>query len=51
MHQSTMVEGEHEGDDNNFLFEHKHRKIQQTFSHILKVVATNNFEALIPWSC
>jgi hypothetical protein len=47
----TMVEGNHEGDDEIFLFEHKHRKIRQNPSHTSKVVATNNIETLIPWSC
>jgi hypothetical protein len=46
-----MVEGDHEGDDNNSLSEHKYHKIQQKFSHISKVMATNNFETLTPWSC
>ncbi len=44
-----MVEGDHEGDDEDFLLEHKHRKIQQIPSHIYKVVATNNLKTLIPW--
>jgi len=48
MHGLTMVEGDHKGDDKDFLFEHKHRKIQQIPSHTLKVVATNNLETLIP---
>jgi len=46
----TMVEGNHDGDDEDSLFEHKHLKIWQTFSHISKVVLTNNIEILIPWS-
>ncbi len=47
----TMVERNHEGDDENSLFEHKQGKIQQFFSHTFKIVATNNLETLIPWSC
>ncbi len=39
-----MVEGDHEGDDEDSLFKHKHHKIQQTPSHISKVVAINNLE-------
>jgi hypothetical protein len=46
-----MVEGNHEGNDEDFLFEHKYRKIQQYFSHIFKTMATNNLETLTPWSC
>jgi hypothetical protein len=46
-----MVERNHEGDDEDFLLEHKHRKTQQIPSHISKVVATNNFETLTPWFC
>jgi hypothetical protein len=46
-----MVEGDHEGNEEDFLFEHKHRKIQQTLSHIPKVIATNNLETLTLWSC
>ncbi len=45
-----MVEKDHEGDDEDFLLEHKYHKIRQTPSHTSKVVATNNFETLIPWS-
>jgi hypothetical protein len=45
-----MVEGDHEGDDEDSLFEHKHCKIQQTPLHTSKVVAINNFETLTPWS-
>jgi hypothetical protein len=37
-----MVEGDHEDDDENYLFKHKHCKIQQTPSHTFKVMATNN---------
>jgi hypothetical protein len=46
-----MVEGDHEGDDKDSLLEHKHHKVRQTPSHISKVMATNNFETLIPRSC
>jgi hypothetical protein len=46
-----MVEKDHEGDDKDSLLEHKHHKIQQTPSHIFKIVATNNLETLIPWFC
>jgi hypothetical protein len=38
-----MVEGDHEGDDEDFLFEHKHCKIRKTPSHTFKAIATNNF--------
>jgi hypothetical protein len=41
-----MVEGNYEGDDKDFLFKHKHYKIQQTLSHISKIVATNNIKTL-----
>jgi hypothetical protein len=44
MHGSIMVERDHEGDDEDFLFKHKHHKIQQIPSHTFKVVAINNFE-------
>jgi hypothetical protein len=44
-----MVEGDHESDDNDSLFEHKHRKIRKTLSHISKSLATNNFKILTPW--
>jgi hypothetical protein len=46
-----MCKGNHEGDDEDFLLEHKYCKIQQTPSQTSKVVATNNFETLTPWSC
>jgi hypothetical protein len=46
-----MAEGDHEGNDEDFLLEHKHHKIQKILSHISKVVATNNFKTLTPWSC
>jgi len=46
-----MVEGDHEGNDEDFLLKQKHHKIQQTPSHTSKVVATNNFKTLTPWSC
>ncbi len=46
-----MVEGSHEGDDEDSLFKHKHRKIRQTTSHISKIMATNNLKTLTPWSC
>jgi hypothetical protein len=47
----AMVEGNHEGDDEDFLFKHKHCKIQQIPSHISKVVATSNLKTLAPWFC
>jgi hypothetical protein len=50
MQQLKMVEGDHESNDQDSLLELKHRKIQQTPSHISKIVATNNFKTLIPWS-
>ncbi len=51
MHGLVMVERDHEGDAKNSLLEHKHHKSQQTPSHTSKIVATNNFETLTPWSC
>jgi hypothetical protein len=50
MQGSIIVEANHEKDDKNSLFEHKLGKIQQTPSHISKVMAINNLETLIPWS-
>jgi len=47
----AMVEGDHEGDDKDFLLEHKHCKIRQILSHTSKTMATNNFETQTPWSC
>jgi hypothetical protein len=47
----AMVEGVYVGDDEDFLLECKHHKIQQTPSHISKVVATNDVEKPTPWSC
>jgi hypothetical protein len=44
-----MVERNHEGDDEDFLFKHKHRKILQVLSHTSKDVDTNNLETLTPW--
>jgi len=46
----VMVEGNHERDDEDSLLEHKHCKIQQIPSHTSKVVTTNNFKTVIPWS-
>jgi len=46
-----MVEGDHDGNDENSLLKHKHRKIRQILSHMFKTMATNNFETLTPWSC
>jgi hypothetical protein len=46
-----MVEGDHEGDDEDFLLKHKLCEIQQIPSHTSKVMATNNLETLTPWSC
>jgi hypothetical protein len=51
MHGLAMVERDHEGDDEDSIFEHKHRKIRQTVSHTSKALTTNNLETLIPWSC
>jgi hypothetical protein len=45
----AMVEGDHEGNDEEFLLKHKHRKIQQNPSHTSKIMATNNLETRIPW--
>jgi hypothetical protein len=50
MQQLTMVEGDCEGNDQDYALKLKRRKIQQTPSHISKVVATNNFKILTPWS-
>jgi hypothetical protein len=41
----------HVGDDEDSLFTHKHHITSQTPSIISKVVAINNFEKLVPWSC
>jgi hypothetical protein len=46
MHGLIMVERNHEGDDEDSLFKHKHYKIQQTPSHTSKVMAINNFKTL-----
>jgi hypothetical protein len=46
-----MVEGDHEGDDKDSLFKHKHCKIQQIPFHTSTIVATNNLETVTPWSC
>jgi len=48
---SPLCDGDHEGNDEDSLFKHKHYKIQQTPSHTSKVVATNNLKTLTPWSC
>jgi hypothetical protein len=47
----AMVEGYHESDDEDFLLEHNHHKIRQTFLHTSKTMAINNLKTLIPWSC
>jgi hypothetical protein len=47
----AMVEKNREGNDKDSLFEQKHYKIQQTFSHTSKAMATNSLETLTPWSC
>jgi hypothetical protein len=46
-----MDENFHEGDDKDFLHEHKHHMSPQILSQSFKVVATNNHETLTPWSC
>jgi hypothetical protein len=46
-----MVERVYEGNDENYLLEHKHCKIWKFPSHTSKIMATNNFKTLIPWSC
>jgi hypothetical protein len=46
----VIGEGNHESDYEDFLFEHKHRKIRQIFLHTSKTMAINNLETLIPWS-
>jgi len=43
-----MVEGNHEGNDEDSLLEDKYCNIRQAFSHISKVVATNSLETLTP---
>jgi hypothetical protein len=49
MHGLTIVEGDHEGKEEDYLFEHKHHKIQQIPSHTSKNMAdANNLETLIP---
>ncbi len=45
-----MFEGDHEGNDEDSLIKHKYHKIQQTPSCTSKVMATNNFKTLTPWS-
>jgi hypothetical protein len=45
-----LVERDYEGNDKDSLLEDKHHKIQQSPSHTSKIVATNNFETLSPWS-
>jgi hypothetical protein len=50
MQGSTMVERDYEGDDKDSLFKHKHRKIQQTPSHLSKVMGINNLKTQTPWS-
>jgi hypothetical protein len=47
----VMVEGNHEGDDEDSLFEHKHHKIWQTLSHTSKAMAIDNLKTLTPWFC
>jgi hypothetical protein len=47
IYESVMVERNHEGDDKDSLFKHKHRKIQQTPSYTSKAMAINNFKILI----
>ncbi len=47
----AMVERVHVDDDENFSFERKHHKIQQTPSHTSRIMATNNLEKPNPWSC
>jgi hypothetical protein len=51
MQRLAMVEKNHEGNDEDYLFKRKHHKIQQIPSHTSKLVATNNLETLIPWFC
>jgi hypothetical protein len=46
----VMVEGVYEGDDNFFVFKHKHHVIQKTLSHTSKTMATNNLKTLTSWS-
>jgi hypothetical protein len=48
MQRSIMVEGDHEGDEEDYLFEHKHCKIREPLSHTSKAMTTNNLETLIP---
>jgi hypothetical protein len=47
----AMVEGIHMSYDEDFLFKRKHHKIQQTFSHTFRIVATNNLEKPTPRYC
>jgi hypothetical protein len=45
-----MAEEVHEGDDKDFLHEHKHHKSPQMPSWTSKIEATNSHKTLIPWS-
>jgi hypothetical protein len=46
-----MAEEVHEGNDKDFLYQHKHHMISQIPSQTSKVGATNSHGTLTPWSC
>jgi hypothetical protein len=50
MQGSIMVERDHDGNDEDSLFEQKIVRSDNS-SHTYKAMATNNLETLIPWSC
>ncbi len=51
MQGSRIVEGDHDGNDEDSLCKQKHQKILQTPSHTSKIVTTNNLETLTSWFC
>jgi hypothetical protein len=44
-----VVEGVYEGDDNFYVFKHKHHIILKNLSHTSNTMANNNLKTLIPW--
>jgi len=46
-----MAEKIHDGDNKDFLHEHKHHMNLQILSRTSKIAATNSDETLTPWSC
>jgi hypothetical protein len=50
--QGLVIAGRvHVGNDYDPLLTHIHHMTPQTFFHISKIMATNNLEKLIPWTC